>query len=29
MELQKNRIAMVSPSQNAYSETFIQAQKKD
>jgi len=28
MELKKNRIAMVSPSQNAYSETFIQAQKK-
>ncbi|VXC16134.1 Glycosyltransferase involved in cell wall bisynthesis [Flavobacterium sp. 9R] len=28
MELQKNKIAMVSPSQNAYSETFIQAQKK-
>lgn len=28
MEQQKNRIAMVSPSQNAYSETFIQAQKK-
>ncbi len=28
MELQKNKIAMVSPSLNAYSETFIQAQKK-
>lgn len=28
MELQKNRIAIVSPSQNAYSETFIQEQKK-
>lgn len=28
MEQQKNKIAMVSPSQNAYSETFIQAQKK-
>jgi len=27
MELQKNSIAMVSPSHNAYSETFIQAQK--
>ncbi|RED19586.1 glycosyltransferase involved in cell wall biosynthesis [Flavobacterium cutihirudinis] len=27
MELQKNRIAMVSPSLNVYSETFIQAQK--
>lgn len=27
MELLKNRIAMVSPSHNAYSETFIQAQK--
>jgi colanic acid/amylovoran biosynthesis glycosyltransferase len=27
MESQKNNIAMVSPSQNAYSETFIQAQK--
>jgi colanic acid/amylovoran biosynthesis glycosyltransferase len=27
MELQRNRIAMVSPSQNAYSETFIQEQK--
>lgn len=27
MELQKNKIAMVSPSLNAYSETFIQAQK--
>jgi colanic acid/amylovoran biosynthesis glycosyltransferase len=27
MELQKNRIAMVSPSLNAYSETFIQEQK--
>lgn len=27
MELQKNRIAMVAPSLNAYSETFIQAQK--
>lgn len=27
MELQKNRIAIVSPSHNAYSETFIQAQK--
>lgn len=28
MELQRNRIAMVSPSRDAYSETFIQAQKK-
>lgn len=28
MGLQKNRIAMVSPSQDAYSETFIQAQKR-
>ncbi|WP_348799473.1 glycosyltransferase [Flavobacterium adhaerens] len=28
MELQENRIAIVSPSQNAYSETFIQEQKK-
>ncbi|MFL9831956.1 glycosyltransferase [Flavobacterium sp. ST-87] len=28
MEQQRNRIAMVSPSQNAYSETFIQAQKE-
>ncbi|OXA81458.1 Glycosyltransferase involved in cell wall bisynthesis [Flavobacterium aquidurense] len=28
MELQKNRIAIVSPSQNVYSETFIQEQKK-
>lgn len=28
MELQRNRIAMISPSHNAYSETFIQAQKK-
>jgi glycosyltransferase involved in cell wall biosynthesis len=28
MELQKNRIAIVSPSNNAYSETFIQEQKK-
>jgi colanic acid/amylovoran biosynthesis glycosyltransferase len=28
MELQKNRIAMVSPALEAYSETFIQAQKK-
>lgn len=27
MELQKNKIAMVSPSHKAYSETFIQAQK--
>jgi glycosyltransferase involved in cell wall biosynthesis len=27
MELQRNRIAMVSPSKDAYSETFIQAQK--
>ncbi|WP_119793021.1 glycosyltransferase [Flavobacterium anhuiense] len=27
MALQKNKIAMVSPSLNAYSETFIQAQK--
>src|SRR3954471_22586688 len=27
MVLQKNKIAMVSPSLNAYSETFIQAQK--
>lgn len=27
MELQKNRIAIVSPSLNAYSETFIQAHK--
>lgn len=27
MELQKNKIAIVSPSQNAYSETFIQEQK--
>ncbi|WP_366184807.1 glycosyltransferase [Flavobacterium ovatum] len=27
MELQENRIAMVSPSLNAYSESFIQAQK--
>ena len=27
MELQRNKIAMVSPSHNAYSETFIQAQK--
>jgi glycosyltransferase involved in cell wall biosynthesis len=27
MGLQENRIAMVSPSQNAYSESFIQAQK--
>lgn len=27
MVLQKNKIAMVSPSFNAYSETFIQAQK--
>lgn len=28
MELQKNRVAMVAPSLNAYSETFIQAQKE-
>ena len=28
MELQKNRIALVSPSHNSYSETFIQSQKK-
>lgn len=28
MVLQKNKIAMVSPSKNAYSETFIQVQKK-
>ena len=28
MELQRNRIAMISPSLNAYSETFIQEQKK-
>lgn len=28
MEQQKNRIAMVAPSLNAYSETFIQAQKE-
>jgi colanic acid/amylovoran biosynthesis glycosyltransferase len=28
MELQKNKIAMVAPSLDAYSETFIQAQKK-
>lgn len=28
MERQRNRIAMISPAQNAYSETFIQAQKK-
>jgi hypothetical protein len=28
MELQRNKIAMVSPSHNAYSETFIQAQKE-
>lgn len=28
MVLQKNKIAMVSPSFDAYSETFIQAQKK-
>lgn len=28
MGLQKNRIAMVAPSLDAYSETFIQAQKK-
>lgn len=27
MVLQKNRVAMVSPSLNAYSETFIQVQK--
>lgn len=27
MELQRNRIAMVSPSRDAYSETFIQEQK--
>lgn len=27
MELQKNRIALISPAQNAFSETFIQAQK--
>jgi glycosyltransferase involved in cell wall biosynthesis len=27
MELQKNKIAIVSPSKNSYSETFIQAQK--
>lgn len=27
MEQQKNRIAIVSPSKNAYSETFIQSQK--
>ena len=27
MELQRNRIAMVSPSQDAYSESFIQTQK--
>lgn len=27
MELQRNRIAMVSPSLDAYSETFIQSQK--
>ena len=27
MALQKNKVAMVSPSLNAYSETFIQAQK--
>jgi glycosyltransferase involved in cell wall biosynthesis len=27
MELQRNNIAMVSPSHNAYSETFIQEQK--
>ncbi|REG98266.1 glycosyltransferase [Flavobacterium aquicola] len=27
MKLQKNRIAIISPSQNAYSETFIQEQK--
>lgn len=27
MELQRNKIAMVSPSLNAYSETFIQEQK--
>jgi colanic acid/amylovoran biosynthesis glycosyltransferase len=27
MELQRNRIAMVSPSQDAYSESFIQSQK--
>ncbi|MTH17536.1 glycosyltransferase [Flavobacterium sp. LC2016-01] len=27
MELQKNRIAIVSPSQDVYSETFIQEQK--
>lgn len=28
MKVEKNRIAIVSPSQNAYSETFIQEQKK-
>lgn len=28
MELQRNRIAMISPSLNAYSETFIQQQRK-
>ena len=28
MELQENRIAIVSPSENAYSETFIHEQKK-
>ncbi len=28
MELQKNRIAIVAPSENAYSETFIQTQKE-
>lgn len=28
MDLQKNRIAIVSPSKNSYSETFIQEQKK-
>lgn len=28
MELQKNRLAMVSPALNAYSETFIEAQKR-
>lgn len=29
MEQQRNKIAMVSPSHNAYSETFIQAQKNE
>lgn len=28
MDLQKNRIAIISPSKNSYSETFIQQQKK-